>query len=105
MSDLQFYLLHARAEIKSHLERQYLDAANNGTITCNCGITKAINMAYRCLYCGEWFCFNCAEIHFGQTFEEHVEEKRIKLSEELKNMTQEQILNRIKSRNNNKTKQ
>ena len=32
---------------------------------------KPIWKAYRCLYCGEYFCEKCAEKHFGETKEEH----------------------------------
>ena len=34
---------------------------------------KRISMmyAYKCLYCGFWFCAKCAEIHFGKTREQH----------------------------------
>ena len=33
------------------------------------GCLKKLRMdqAYRCLYCGIWWCEKCAETHFGQT--------------------------------------
>ncbi|MFI3137197.1 MAG: hypothetical protein QX197_10520 [Methylococcaceae bacterium] len=34
-------------------------------IRCNCGKFPAWMFMYRCLYCGVWFCSDCAEHHFG----------------------------------------
>ena len=53
------------------------DACDQKTITCPCGQLRAIELAFRCLYCGIWFCHPCAEIHFGQTFADWVKEKRV----------------------------
>ena len=38
----------------------------------NCGKQVSIEYAFRCLYCGFWFCRACAEVHFGMTREEHM---------------------------------
>jgi len=43
------------------------------TITCRCGWKRGITEMYRCLYCGEWMCELCAEVHFGMTREEYSE--------------------------------
>lgn len=31
----------------------------------DCGTRIALVMAYRCAYCGVWFCHTCAQVHFG----------------------------------------
>jgi len=35
------------------------------TIHCNCGNVRHWTRVFRCLYCGVWFCQECAEEHFG----------------------------------------
>jgi len=45
------------------------------TITCRCGRERSLIYMYRCLYCGEWFCTQCAEDHFGKTVAEYREEQ------------------------------
>ena len=32
-----------------------------------CERATGLNVMYRCLYCGIWYCEPCAEKHFGQT--------------------------------------
>lgn len=32
---------------------------------------RTIALAFRCLYCGVFFCATCAEIHFGMTQQQH----------------------------------
>lgn len=35
-------------------------------VTCiDCGRRLSLTLAYRCLYCGFWFCAGCARIHFS----------------------------------------
>ncbi len=101
MSDLQYYLVSADAHNQPRLKEQCLDAANKGTITCSCGLKRALVMAYKCLYCGEWFCFTCAEIHFGKPVHKWREDKRKKLRKELSTLSPEQIYERIKKRARN----
>jgi hypothetical protein len=31
----------------------------------DCDKRIALVMAYRCAYCGVWFCHTCAQVHFG----------------------------------------
>lgn len=38
-------------------------------LTCFCGLIIYWLNAFRCLYCGEWYCQKCAEEHFGKTRE------------------------------------
>jgi len=35
-------------------------------VTCPCSRRLAVSQAYKCLYCGVFFCKACAEIHFGE---------------------------------------
>jgi hypothetical protein len=36
------------------------------TVSCgSCGVRLYLVRAYRCLYCGVWFCRVCAQLHFG----------------------------------------
>jgi hypothetical protein len=50
--------------------------------------------AYKCLYCGQWYCMQCAEEHFGKTItqyrEEHpqpeVEAALVKMQKELEDL-------------------
>lgn len=39
-----------------------------------CTCTVDLPLAYRCYYCGKWYCFDCAADHFGQTREEFMYE-------------------------------
>jgi hypothetical protein len=75
--NLDFYLVQADEAKARRLKSQWCAACTTDTIECGCGIKRALRMAYRCLYCGEWFCHNCAEKHFGQTLKEWIAEKRI----------------------------
>ncbi len=46
--------------------------AKTGRVTTRCGGSIPVWIAYRCLYCGEYFNQTEAEIHFGKTRTEHV---------------------------------
>jgi hypothetical protein len=35
-------------------------------VTCGCAIRIPLRSAFRCLYCEEFFCTGCAELHFGE---------------------------------------
>jgi hypothetical protein len=74
---LDQYLIGACAEKKAMLIAQDKQAREDQSITCGCGWHRWIGYAYRCLYCGEWYCAPCAETHFGQSIEEWTIEKRI----------------------------
>lgn len=78
MSDLGSYLQRLTDPIaKERLEGQWRDAVRHKEITCfDCGYKRSLELAYRCLYCGIWFCVNCAEAHFGKTIQNHIVEKR-----------------------------
>ena len=55
-----------RARVTTQLRQ-----ASNGTITCGCGGTLPTRFAYRCYYCGEFYCRACAPAHFGGDRAEH----------------------------------
>ena len=81
---LQDYVLRATDQEKQlRLHKQWKQACEDYTITCCCGQLRHISLAFRCLYCGEWYCQNCAETHFGQTVQEWVEKKRIERRREI----------------------
>lgn len=68
MSHLQHYINKTNdSEKKKFLKEQWDDIIRDGTIVCCCGQLRHHTLAYRCLYCGLWFCINCAEKHFGKT--------------------------------------
>jgi hypothetical protein len=72
VSQLSFYLERTdNAEKRECLKRQYHNASNENYIVCpGCELKRALTMAFRCLYCGIWFCMTCAEKHFGMTIQE-----------------------------------
>lgn len=81
MNSLQDYVAWAKDdEKKKRLKDQWSTAHKNQIIQCGCGVIRHVMIAYRCLYCGEWFCMNCAEVHFGKTIkcwrEEHESKKQ-----------------------------
>lgn len=48
------------------LQSQWQSATTHRMLCCGqCGRVRALELAFRCLYCGIWFCFSCAESHFG----------------------------------------
>lgn len=58
------------------INNQWHDAINYLTITCECGQTLSLISSFRCLYCGEWFCKDCAEKHFGISIKEWHDNKK-----------------------------
>lgn len=66
----------ATPDKRAHLQQQWSEAVASRTIHCECGQIRALEMAYRCLYCGAWFCVPCGEIHFGMTLLEWKQKKR-----------------------------
>lgn len=53
--------------VKEILRLQWKSAVEERQIECPCGQVRALELAFRCLYCGAWFCSPCAENHFGET--------------------------------------
>ncbi len=33
-------------------------------VTCGCGFMLPLRFTYKCLFCSEWFCHDCAKVHF-----------------------------------------
>lgn len=60
---------------KQFKEAMYHEGEAVQKVTCGCGLTMPLRFAYRCLYCGEYYCMACAERHFGKTREEYSAEK------------------------------
>ena len=44
-------------------------------MTCECGLTLPLRFAFRCLYCGQFYCARCAGEHFGATRAQYYERK------------------------------
>ncbi|WP_430010231.1 hypothetical protein [Methylophaga lonarensis] len=59
------------------LKTQYDDEVPAKAIKIRCPCLKLvpISRAYHCLYCGVFFCKECAEKHFGKTVDEYNAEK------------------------------
>ncbi|MCE5279408.1 MAG: hypothetical protein ABFD92_02165 [Planctomycetaceae bacterium] len=51
--------------LRELLSDQIREVRETGWVTCPCGRTLHLMMAYKCLYCGLWFCKECATRHFG----------------------------------------
>jgi hypothetical protein len=41
-------------------------AGETAYVMCGCAIRTPLRSAFRCLYCEEYFCNGCAEIHLGE---------------------------------------
>lgn len=59
-------LLHVQRQIE-HIKDQERIEVPSQHLKVRCGCLKLVRWmyAYRCLYCGVWFCKQCAEEHFG----------------------------------------
>jgi len=74
---LEHYLIGACKKKKIWLIAQDKRAREGNWVTCGCGWNLYLHDAYRCLYCGEWYCGPCAENHFGKSRQTWTAEKRI----------------------------
>ena len=56
-------------EKRAFVRKQTEQAMDKGRPFVRCGCLTKLRMpeAYKCLYCGEWYCATCAEEHFGKT--------------------------------------
>ena len=82
--DLQAYIMRADKTQAVVLQEQWAQATEYGSIYCaGCGLRRHLTLAYRCLYCGIWYCAGCAEAHFGQTVQEWVDKKRAERRSEM----------------------
>ncbi len=65
------------AEKAARVAAQWQQAKGDSpSVTCICKLTMPLRFAFRCLYCREFFCGDCAEMHFGQTRAEYEAAKR-----------------------------
>lgn len=56
----------------SIVSKQFREASiSPAAVSCRCGRTFALRFMYRCLYCGEYYCLRCAEVHFGMSREQY----------------------------------
>ena len=53
-------------EERTFIAGQFKQAKNN-SVTCECGTTLPVRFAFRCYYCGGYFCATCAAEHFGES--------------------------------------
>lgn len=54
-----------KMERRAGLKAQLLEVLQHGRVTCECGESIAVMHAYKCFYCGFWFCPACARLHFA----------------------------------------
>jgi hypothetical protein len=52
---------------RAAVRRQLHQVKHYAKVTCGCGLTLSVMYSFRCLYCGEFYCQRCAEVHFGKT--------------------------------------
>lgn len=46
-----------------------------GKTQCGCGKELTPTNSFRCVYCGQFFCVQCAEVHFGFTRKDYDTER------------------------------
>jgi len=63
--------------------QQYSQLWSTSEVTCHCGTKIHFMDAFRCLYCGEFFCQRCAEVHFGQTQRDWMKQKHPEVLKQL----------------------
>lgn len=69
--------MSGRTAKQKRVRAQFFEAMGpSPQVTCSCGLCMPVRFAYRCLYCGEFYCQSCAEIHFGKTREQYTAEHR-----------------------------
>jgi hypothetical protein len=58
----------ATLDKQSFVARQFQQAKGaSPSVDCECGLRLPLRFMYRCLYCGQFYCQSCAEVHFGKT--------------------------------------
>jgi hypothetical protein len=66
------------------IKKQWEEAkGKNPIVTCGCGARKPLRFMYKCYYCNEFYCEDCAPIHFGMTKEEYQKKKMIEKHKEI----------------------
>jgi len=66
-------------ETARHVYDQLKEAKQDigSRITCGCGTRMRQHQAYKCFYCGVFFCEKCAAEHFGKTKDEYYADKTV----------------------------
>ena len=54
---------------KKFIAMQHQQAKHTHLVRCACGVSLGVYAVFQCLYCNEFFCTTCAEVHFGETIE------------------------------------
>jgi hypothetical protein len=54
-----------RRELRAFLRKQLVEIRDTKNVTCTCGHNVWQTLAFRCFYCGLWFCSPCARVHFN----------------------------------------
>lgn len=54
-----------RAAKRAIVSGQIREIGTSAKVTCQCGVKIPVIWAYRCWYCGVWFCEKCAREHFN----------------------------------------
>ena len=60
---------------KQFREAMYQEGKKVQEVTCGCGCKMPLRFAFKCLYCGEFYCQTCAEHHFGKTRAQWIADK------------------------------
>lgn len=60
---------------RAHAGRQYREALATDKVTCGCGTHMRLRLAFRCYYCGCYFCATCAGVHFGESREDYAKRR------------------------------
>ena len=58
---------------KVFVAKQFRES-KTGWVTCECTKRIPLRFAYRCYYCGQYYCDACASTHFGKSREEYRKE-------------------------------
>ena len=60
-----------REFVTKQLQELIRQDCNNILVSCECDKKIPIHLAFRCLYCGQYYCQKCAEEHFGKSREDY----------------------------------
>ncbi|MBW2644563.1 MAG: hypothetical protein JRE23_00035 [Deltaproteobacteria bacterium] len=71
----KFVMPDVDLEKREFVRKQTMQAMKSSAVNCSCEIEFPLWLAFRCLYCGVYFCQKCAEKHFGKTRAQHLAEK------------------------------
>lgn len=64
-----------RVWLRSQFEMAGRQTGTCPVVMCGCGKILEVRRSFRCLYCTEYFCKECAEIHFGKTVQQFYAER------------------------------